>query len=379
MVASVTNKLTPSADAAALTMVDNIIAYLEDQADYLYGDEEGTVAILTAMANGKFKHKHGEKRVEKPAYQCYKYVKVALVRTQWAKATPVIKDPFEGRSASTAGQKLLDNGFTDVTDKMPDSRWASPGDVSVYAWTAARLASVRSKPGKENNPNDGHIDVRSYDNYLTDHIPQHFRPNWSIYDSPRVYRLYHDPVPILRMKAFLSCLREYEGQEDKDEAKRYQLLNCALPGTNTKHFTSFETHPWADVSKEERKGKSTAAGAYQIQYTAWVELLTGKNSAGVYTANRKMFSLRANENKFTPALQDRMAVALIELREALGHVRKGEIAEAIDKLNTEWSSLPGGTENEGRRTADKRPMDTGYFNELFDSYLVEEKKKAGVK
>jgi muramidase (phage lysozyme) len=74
-----------------------------------------------------------------------------------------------------------------------------------------------------------------------------------------------------------------------------------------------------------------------------------------------------------------MAVALIELREALGHVRKGEIAEAIDKLNTEWSSLPGGTENEGRRTADKRPMDTGYFNELFDSYLVEEKKKAGVK
>jgi muramidase (phage lysozyme) len=181
------------------------------------------------------------------------------------------------------------------------------------------------------------------------------------------------------MKAFLSCLREYEGQEEKDEAKRYQLLNCALPGTNTKYFTSFETHPWADVSKEERKGKSTAAGAYQIQHTAWVELLTGKNSAGVFNAYRKMFSLGAHEKKFTPALQDRMAVALIELREALGYVRKGEIAKAIKKLNTEWSSLPGGTENAGRRTADKRPMNMSYFEELFDSYLAEEKQKAGVK
>jgi muramidase (phage lysozyme) len=74
-----------------------------------------------------------------------------------------------------------------------------------------------------------------------------------------------------------------------------------------------------------------------------------------------------------------MAVALIELREALGYVRKGEIAKAINKLNTEWPSLPGGTENAGRRTADKRPMNMSYFEELFDSYLVEEKKKAGVK
>ena len=92
-----------------------------------------------------------------------------------------------------------------------------------------------------------------------------------------------------------------------------------------------------------------------------------------------MFSLGANEKKFTPALQDRMAVALIELREALGHVRKGEISDAIEKLKTEWSSLPGGTENAARRSADKRPMNLAYFEELFDSYLAEEKEKAGFK
>lgn len=108
-------------------------------------------------------------------------------------------------------------------------------------------------------------------------------------------------------------------------------------------------------------------------------MLTGKNSNGVFNSYRKMFNLTDDEKKFTPALQDRMAVALIELREALGHVRKGEIEEAIDKLKTEWTSLPGGRENAGRRTADKRPMDLDYFEELFNTCLAEEKKKAGVK
>ena len=48
LVASITNKLTPSADAATLAKVDDIIEYLEGQADYDFGGD-ATVAILSAM------------------------------------------------------------------------------------------------------------------------------------------------------------------------------------------------------------------------------------------------------------------------------------------------------------------------------------------
>lgn len=156
------------------------------------------------------------------------------------------------------------------------------------------------------------------------------------------------------------------------------MLNHALPDSDAKHFSGFDTHPWANVP-EAKRGSATAAGAYQILYTKWDELLTGRGKRDVVNLNRKMFSLGANDKKFTPALQDRMAVALIELREALGHVRKGEIEEAVGKLIDEWSSLPGGKENSSRLAADKRPMNLSYFKELFETYLTIEKGKAGLK
>ena len=368
------SQAVPKGDADAIKKVEKMIEYLENQAGYKYEDDEGTAAVLTSMTKGTFKHKHGEKRERDFIGKCYQYVKVALVSTQWVPNA----DAILGVSASTAGERLLANGFTDVTDTMPDARWAAPGDVIVYKWTAEQWAKVRRRPRQSNSANHGHIDVRSYDNYLTDAIPQSHRPSWQNYETPRVYRLYHDPVPILRMNAFLSCIREYEGQEEKNEAKRYQILNHPLPDSKNKYFSSFNTHPWAAVPKEKR-GIKTASGAYQILYTAWTELLTGADKNGVVRPYRKMFSLANGEKNFTPALQDRMAVALIELREALGFVRKGEIEEAVEKLKTEWSSLPGGKENKGRLTSDKRPMDINYFKELFDTYLIEEKKKAGVK
>lgn len=180
------------------------------------------------------------------------------------------------------------------------------------------------------------------------------------------------------MKAFLSCIREYEGQEEENDTKRYTLLDCVLPDKTDKYFSSFDTHPWDAISKEKR-GKVTGAGAYKIAYKKWVELLTGENNNGKIELYRKGFNLKGNEKKFTPALQDRMAVAIIENEKALGYVRKGEINKAVEKLNGTWSSFPGGKENAKRITADKRPMNIGYFNELYDRYLTEEKKKAGVK
>ena len=89
--------------------------------------------------------------------------------------------------------------------------------------------------------------------------------------------------------------------------------------------------------------------------------------------------LKDNENKFTPVLQDRMAIAIIENEMALGFVRKGEIDKAVDKLKDTWTSFPGGTENEKRITANKRPMNLGYFKEIFETYLTVEKRKAGIK
>ena len=109
------------------------------------------------------------------------------------------------------------------------------------------------------------------------------------------------------MKAFLSCIREYEGQEEKNEAKRYQILNQPLPDSKDRYFSSFSSHPWEAVPKEKR-GVKTAAGAYQILYTRWDELLTGRYGAGLINLKRKMFSLGSREKKFTPELQDRMAV-----------------------------------------------------------------------
>ena len=366
----------PKGDAGAIKKVEQIIEFLEDQSDYLYAKGEGTAAVLTAMAKGTFKHKHDEKPKTEANGKCYQYVKIALVSNQWvANATAL-----EGESASSAGPRLIAAGFDDVTDTMPDSRWAAPGDVIVYKWTAEHLVYMRSKEKKNDPkyPNHGHIDIRSYDNYLTDFIPPRNQPNWSHYDAPRVYRLYYDPVPILRMRAFLSCIREYEGQEEKNEAKRYQLLNCALPDSKDKYFSSFDTHPWEQIPKDKR-GKATAAGAYQILYTTWDELLTGKDLKGKVVEKRKMFNLDRKQKKFTPELQDRMAVAIIENEKALGYVRKGEIDKAVEKLNGTWSSFPGGKENAKRITADKRPMNIGYFKELYDRYLTEEKKKAGVK
>lgn len=355
---------SPTVYAEELKHVNELINYLTMQADYKFKD---TVATLTKLSNGTFKHKHGEKEASKSIGYCYTYVKVALARTGWVNGALV------GGSASTAGPQLIANGFVEVTDQLPDSRWAAPGDITVYSWTDAVMDT---KP--QGHANDGHIDVRSYDNYLTDHIPAALHPNWSRYNTPKVYRKFHDPLPILRMKAFLRCLREFECQAEHDDAKRYQMLNTPLPDTKEKYFTSFDTHPWDTVSKEKRS-KYSAAGAYQIVYSTWLELLTGQDGQGNINLHQKMFSLESNEKKFTPELQDRMAIAKIENRKALGHVRTGNLIKAIEMLCTEWTSLPGGKENKHRLTENGKPMNHAYFEHLFNTYFNEEKKKAGIK
>jgi len=78
---------------------------------------------------------------------------------------------------------------------------------------------------------------------------------------------------------------------------------------------------------------------------------------------------------FSPVVQDRLALILLEDRKALPLIRTGNIDAAISQFLTTWTSLPGAKENGKRRTAEGKPMDMAYFMGLYNKYLIEEKTK----
>jgi len=172
-------------------------------------------------------------------------------------------------------------------------------------------------------------------------------------------------MPTLRMKAFLRCLREYECQAERDDAKRYQMLNTPLPNGD-KRFTNFSKHPWYGVMDHLPNKGSSAAGAYQITSETWRDLL---KIVEPHLSNIQDMAT------FTPLMQDRLAVAIFEFQKAISSIRQGEIDTAVSKLNGRWSSLPGGKHNLNRKTPDGKPMDMNYFTALFNTYLNEEMKK----
>ena len=73
-----------------------------------------------------------------------------------------------------------------------------------------------------------------------------------------------------------------------------------------------------------------------------------------------------------------MAVIQIEVRNALSLLRKGDIQAAVQKCSGEWASLPGGTQNAGRLTAARTPMNMDYFMSLFNKYFSAEKAANGL-
>jgi len=119
---------------------------------------------------------------------------------------------------------------------------------------------------------------------------------------------------------------------------------------------------------------STAAGAYQIVHDTWLEIFT-----------KGLIVLPQGSELFSPAIQDRIAVMKLEYRKVLHFVRSGKIKEAIENndsvvksIHNEWTSLPGGKENLMRRTAQGGLMDMAYLLNIFNMYLTEEKRKAGL-
>lgn len=383
-------------DAEMVKKVEALLAFAREQTEYLY--TEGTAGVLASMGKGTFKHAKKEKPITTSLGLCYTYVKVALTRAkiidgvlaaQKASTTQTDAEHYAMQlSASKAGSALIAKGFKDVTAEVPDARWAAAGDVVVYAWSDTTWETRKKKNPK--SPNHGHIDIRDYDFYISDFIPlppgMSGHPRWfkeypkdasgqypaqgkfyPEYVNIRIYRKVFDPLPTQRIRAFLRCIREFECQAEKDDSKRYQMLNAPLP-SGDRCFASYKTHPW-DGQGKPLKG-STAAGAYQILSGTWQEVF----EKGL---------IEPKGDRFSPAIQDRIAVMKLEDRGVLHLIRTGRIKEALEfkgpngslALPSEWTSLPGGKENAHRLTRDKKPMDMAYLQTLFDQYLNEEKAK----
>lgn len=364
-------------DAEMVKKVEALLEFAREQTEYVY--TEGTAGVLASMGKGMLKHEKKEKESHIALGLCYTYVKVALSRAkiidgilavQKASTTQTDAEHYAMQlSASQAGPALIAKGFRDVTVEVPDARWAAAGDVIVYAWSDATWEQRKKKDPK--SPNHGHIDIRDYDFYVSDFIPlppaKLGHPTWQSYVKIRIYRKIFDPLPTQRIRAFLRCIREFECQAEKDDSKRYQMLNAPLP-SGDRRFSSYKSHPW-DGQGKPLKG-STAAGAYQILAGTWQEIF----EKGL---------IEPKGDRFSQMVQDRIAVMKLEERGVLHLIRTGRIQEALEikgpngslALPSEWTSLPGGRENTHRLTAEKKPMNMAYFETLFDQYLNEEKAK----
>lgn len=115
--------------------------------------------------------------------------------------------------------------------------------------------------------------------------------------------------------AFLGMLRVSEGTAGPNGYRT--LVGGSL-------FSSFADHPRVLIPLPNLGIKSSAAGAYQILRATW---------DGV--------SRKLDLPDFSPLSQDAAAIELIRQRGALGDVRAGRFAVAIQKCRKEWASLPG--------------------------------------
>lgn len=342
-------------------------------------------SIIAGIKNKTLEPPTG-KEAGKSHGRCYPSVKIGLMRAT------LVRDIWDDIPAKGAGKWLQSQGFVDVFKTVPDARWAAPGDIVVYRyddeteksnitkykavfekyeadkkafpetlkqWETQHLArqntlnSVLNAPqgglkgkAKEKNKfpkeaakpvapkepdaeNWGHIDVRTYDGYMSDFktevLPRAVRLASSKgFVVTGIYRKIYDPLPDLRVRAFLKVIREWECHSIVDDSRRYFALQRHEGDKEQPYFSDTSTHPYSNRPEE----KGSFSGAYQIKYDTWKELVT-------------KFGMPAG---FTPELQDRFAVAKIEGRHALGLIRQGKIREAIGntQLTKEWSSLAGG-------------------------------------
>lgn len=132
--------------------------------------------------------------------------------------------------------------------------------------------------------------------------------------SDELSALRNDPS----IHAFLDTLSYAEGTFNNSESYRMHYTG--------KLFNNFEDHP-RQIICANADGKtlcSTAAGRYQLLSKTW-DKVAPKISA----------------QDFSPRNQDRAAIQLLIDNNALDSIKMGKFAEAVEKVNKIWASLPG--------------------------------------
>jgi muramidase (phage lysozyme) len=336
--------------------VKALLDFAMEQIKWDYPHAVVTQTIIDQMKASSFVPTIRTKHIDGRGYaadngQCAKYVKIALWKAGFV--------PFEGdfshgiSPASKLGPFLEQAGFTNIISLLPDGRWAAPGDVLVY--------QKKGDPGAA-----GHIDIRSYDGYISD-FWETYLPTTN-FQVVGIYRKFFDPLPEKRIRAFLKVIRSREAETlflGSGDAASYTALPIKKGHTGPPpQFTSFSEHPFAGTS--ERLG---ASGAYGITRPTW-ELYIDK-----WVPTQK------GEERFSPRVQDRISVAVMEMNPGQGWggapyqtmkptsltlIRQGKIEDAATQLATtrQWTSLPGGAESK-----DTMPR----FMSDFNKYLAEQK------
>lgn len=237
-----------------------------------------------------------------------------------------LKQWEQQHQARQAQQSLLDKASLDQKNSKQKK-----------AGTVLPKEEPRPKEPKEPNAeNWGHIDVRTYDGYISDFKTQVLPP--AANDAGRkafvvtgIYRKIYDPLPDLRVRAFLKVLREWENHGIADDEQRYFSLYRKATDKTQPFFSDTTKHPFEGVDAD-----NTPAGAYQIILDTYRRLVNARFGIGP---------------GFSQLHQDRLAVALIEALskkdgslkqgDALTMIRTGQISEATRVLNAIWASLPG--------------------------------------
>lgn len=379
-------------EQAAPKKVKELLEIMEEQTGWewkkMYEEDKlMSVEIVAGLTKKTFQPRTGKDSGQFDG-RCYPAIKIGLWR---AGLVAGINDDIP---AKTAGPWLELNGYKNVIKDIPDARWSLPGDVIVYRYpdeieaankkkveaavkqyekdlaaynarkssfenevTEWKLATERRKLEKEeakknkkrynggtdpkkpvlgpmpkppSDKNYGHIDVRSYDGYLSDAKARRL-PLATKFVVIGIYRKVYDPIPNLRLRAFLKILREWECHGESNDAKRYFMLN--RPQNGSRVFADTSKHPWAP----DGPNAGSAAGGYQIQLETYGDYI--KPIWGI-------------EPGFSPQNQDRIAVTMFENRwengpgsmNVLSLIRTGEIERAVKLLKGTWVSLPGGSQ-----------------------------------
>lgn len=149
-----------------------------------------------------------------------------------------------------------------------------------------------------------------------------------------------DYISNQNVEAFSRVLRTGESYNDERAwTIRYGGWDPIIRRYNPpKTFTDMSDHPRVDEPRPDGR-TSSAAGAFQFTRTTWDEIVADVGKDILYD--------------FSAGNQYKAYIALLAKRGILDLVVRGYIREAIAKARPTWTSLPGASEDHGRRSMDK--------------------------